>query len=109
MVTGQKIIPLIRNSPVTRFGIKVVADAVLAALAWAIAIVCLNTGAIAVFHPYERDPKPRKATAIGPDRAPSFFELPSQTCFFYAPAIAALRRDRLSFGSDRFFRTENNF
>jgi len=52
MVTGQKIIPLIRNSPVTRFGIKVVADAVLAALAWAIAIVCLNTGAIAVFHPY---------------------------------------------------------
>jgi hypothetical protein len=69
----------------------------------------LNTGAIAVFHPYERDPKPRKATAIGPDRAPSSFELPSQTCFFYAPAIAALRRDRLSFGSDRFFRTENNF
>ena len=57
----------------------------------------------------ERDPKTEKALRSGPSGARSSFPVVVRACPFYAPAIAAFRKERLSFGSDRFCRTENIF
>jgi len=57
----------------------------------------------------ERDPKSGKPFRSGSGRARSSFRVTVRACSFYAPAMAAFRRDRLSFGSDKFCRTENNF
>jgi hypothetical protein len=57
----------------------------------------------------EPDPIPDKTTRRGSRGAPSSSRLAKQARLFYAPAMAAFRKERLSLGSDRFCRTENNF
>jgi hypothetical protein len=59
--------------------------------------------------PHEPDPIPGKTTRRGSCGAPSSSRTAKQARLFYAPAMAAFRKERLSFGSDRFCKTENNF
>jgi len=58
---------------------------------------------------FEPDPIPDKTTRRGSNGAPSSFRPAKQARLFYTPAMAAFRKERLSFGSDRFCKTENNF
>ena len=58
---------------------------------------------------YERDPKTGKPIRPGTGEVRPSSCITLRASFFYAPAMAAFRKERLSFGSDSFCKTENNF